>query len=289
MRTPTCAVCEDQGWVLVDIYGSTAGPTVVCCLCLEGEKRKAGQLQIKRTAKTLADVWCPDEIAEKFPAGTATAAAAVARERLAAVGLAPVCREWTLQTYRDVVVAGDRELTRYATWGTTWSEQAAPDRGDVVIYGNKGTGKTGLAVAMLRAAFDRNEAVRFITARDLMLAFRESMRDDGDGERAIDERFQAPQVLVLDEFGGTSLTDYQRNTLTSLIDARAKAQRSTILTLNVDDTMHADADVQTQMRDVLGGRLVDRLTETAQWWALIGKSRRKPRTRVRRQEVGARG
>lgn len=283
--TPSCDVCEGQGWVLVE-PPAHAGPTVACCLCLEGEKRKAGQMTVlKRQPKTLADVWDPCRIAAAFPDGTATAAQAVARERLAATGLPPICREWTMASYRDVVIAGDKDLVRYAHYGETWAGLPAEERGDVVLYGSRGTGKTGLAVGMLRAAFDRGDLVRFITARELMLTFREAMRDEGEGERAVDASFQAPQVLVLDEFGGSVLTDYQRNTLTALVDTRAKSRKSTVLTINVDEAMHADADVQAQMREMLGGRLVDRLTETGQWWQLAGKSRRKPRTRIRAPEA----
>jgi DNA replication protein DnaC len=279
-----CAVCGDSGWAFVEAAPHAAA-TVACCLCLEGEKRKAAQVGMGRRPKSMDECMSADCIAALFPEGTAQAAQQAARERLAATGLPPVCREWTLVSYREVVVAGDKDLARFGHWAEGWIGNA--DRPDVVLYGTKGTGKTGLAVAMGRGAFDQGVTLRFITARDLMLQFRESMRDAGDGERAVDEAFLAPQVLVLDEFGGTALTDYQRDTLTALIDARQKARRQTLLTLNVEGGLLAE-EVQAQARELLGGRLSDRLVEQAVWWAMVGPSRRRPRTRVRAQAGGDR-
>ncbi len=280
--TPTCAVCDDQGWVLVEST-QHQGPAVACCLCLEGEKRRAGAIASgRRPPKTLADCMAPECIAARFPDGTAAAAAAAARERLAATGLPMICREWTLTSYREVVVADDKEQARFGHWAEAWISKAADEREDVVLYGTKGTGKTGIAIAMARGAFDAGVSIRFITARELMLTFRDAMKNDGDGERAVDAAFQAPQVLVLDEFGGTPLTDYQRDTLTALIDARQKSRRQTLITLNVEAGLHAD-DVQEQTRTLLGGRLSDRLVESAAWWAMTGKSKRKPRARRRVQ------
>lgn len=273
-----CDVCGDSGWAFVEARPG-AGATVAACLCLEGERRAAGAVQRGRTAKRLDECMAPECVAALFPAGTAQAAAQVARERLAATGLPLVCRDWTLASYREVVIAGDKDLARFGHWAEGWIANA--DRPDVVLYGTKGTGKTGLAIAMGRGAFDAGASLRFVTARDLMLSFRQAMRsDEGDGERGVDEAFLAPQVLVLDEFGGTALTDYQRDTLTALVDARQKARRQTLVTLNVEGGLLAD-EVQAQARELLGGRLSDRLVEQAVWWALVGPSRRRPRARRR--------
>jgi DNA replication protein DnaC len=289
MSEPFCPICGDSGWVLVDrpapIYGPTATVTkAVGCLCVEGLKRTAPVVSQGKRAASLVDVWSPVQIAAAFPDGTAGATEQAARARLAATGLPLVCRSWTVASYREQVVAGDKEQARYAHWADNWIGTAADDRGDVVLYGSKGTGKTGLAVAMARGAFDAGATVRFTTARALMLEFRDSMRDSGDGERSVDAAYLEPQVLVLDEFGGASLTDYLRDTLTALVDSRQKAKRSTLITLNVEDNLSAP-DVQAQMREILGVRLADRLVDTALWWALVGKSKRKPR-RTRVQPFG---
>lgn len=281
-RQPDCAVCEDQGWVMVDLYERIYDrqiPKAVACLCLHGERRRAASTKDGRGPKSLADVWSPDEIAAAFPSGTAHAAAEAAKERIAATGLPLVCREWTVASYKATIIAGDQTLVRYGHYAETWIAAEARDRGDVVLFGSKGTGKTGLAVAMARGAFDRGASMRFITARDLMQTFRESMRDDGAGESAIDARFAEPQVLVIDEFGASALTDYQRNTLTALVDARQKAQRATLITLNVEEGLLKD-QAEAQTAEILGGRLADRLSEHGQFWPLFGASKRR-RTRVR--------
>lgn len=282
-RLPDCAVCEDQGWALADVHEALYGRTIpkaFACLCLHGERRRAANTKDGRGPKTLADIWTADEVAAAFPGGTAQAAAQAAQERLAATGLPLVCRAWTVASYRATIIAKDDSLVRYGHYAETWIAEKSEARGDVVLFGTRGTGKTGLAVAMARGAFDRGASMRFTTARDLMLAFRESMRDDGSGESSIDARFSEPQVLVIDEFGA-SVTDYQRNTLTALVDARQKAQRATLITLNVEDGLLQTA-AETQAAEMIGARLADRLTEHGQWWPLFGASKRR-RTRVRPQ------
>lgn len=268
-----CPVCEDSGWAFVEAQPN-AGPTVATCLCLEGEKRKAGRLSAGRRVRSMDECMPAECIARLFPEGTAQAVAAAARERLVATGLPAVCREWTLASYREVVIGADKDLARFGHWAEAWI--ANQDRPDVVLYGTKGSGKTGLAVAMGLGALGDGATLRFVTARDLMLAFREAMRDEGEGERAVDAAYRDPQVLILDEFGGTALTDYQRDTLTALIDARQKDRKQTLITLNVESGLLAD-EVQAQAREVLGGRLSDRLVEHAVWWAMVGPSRRRPR------------
>lgn len=279
-----CDVCGDSGWAFVEAREG-AGATVAACLCIEGEKRKAGARTLgRRPPKGLDECMSPECVAKLFPAGTAQAAEQAARARLAQTGLPPICREWTLASYREVVIAGNKDIARFGHWAEGWIGNT--DRPDVVLYGTKGTGKTGLAIAMGRGAFDAGASLRFITARDLMLTFRESMRDDGLGERAVDASFVDPQVLVLDEFGGTALTDYQRDTLTALIDARQKSRKQTLITLNVEGGLLAD-EVQSQARELLGGRLSDRLVEQAVWWAMVGPSRRRPRARRRTEDARA--
>jgi DNA replication protein DnaC len=280
--TPQCPICDDQGWVMVErpalIYGpeGTVLKAVACC-CIEGIKR-AAPLRNGKRCLTLVDVWTPEQVLAAFPGGTAQAAEQAIRDRLVATGLPMVCRGWTIASYKEHVIGADKELARYGHWADNWVKGPAEDRGDVVLYGSKGTGKTGLAVAMARGAFDAGASMKFTTARVLMQEFRESMRDDGAGERAVDAAYLEPQVLVLDEFGGATLTDYLRDTLTALVDSRQKAKRSTLITLNVEDGLGA-TEVQAQMREVLGVRLADRLVDTALWWSLIGKSKRKPRRR----------
>ena len=278
----SCAVCGDSGWAEVEAQ-PYASVTVAACECIEGEKRAAVRYG-NRSPKRLRECMAPECLQALFPEGTAAAAREAARARLLAAGLPTVCREWTVTSYREIVIAGDKDLARFGHWADAWIETAADDRHDVVLYGTKGTGKTGLAVAMARGAFDKGATIRFTTARDLMQTFRASMRDDGEGEQSVDASFLAPQVLVLDEFGGTTLTDYQRDTLTALIDKRQKERRQTLITLNVEGGLLAE-DVQAQTRELLGGRLADRLVEGALWWAMVGKSRRKPR-RVRAYDAG---
>lgn len=291
-RAIKCRVCSDTGWVPVQLPIDARKPyrnrdAVAACLCIAGVRLSSSD---KIRARSLQEFWSPIEIVSAFPEGTAAACERATRERLTEVGILPVMQTWTLESYRDVVVKDDRTLNRYALYAGTWISSAITARTDVVMFGTNGTGKTGLGVSMLRGAFEQGHSVLFVTARDLLARMRDTMRDDGPGEREIEARYLQPDVLMIDELGGTNQTQYARDVLTAILDARQKSNKATILTLNVTkppdllEDLDPSQTIEGQLAEILGPRLADRLSESAQFWSMMGESRRRPRRRQKRDE-----
>ncbi len=121
-------------------------------------------------------------------------------------------------------------------------------RGFLIMIGNIGTGKSHLAVAVIRGARD---AV-FIKQNTLLRELRESYND----RKALNPipRCQDASVLVLDEMGLSAGGRDELPMLHEILDHRHGERKPTILTGNC---------TWPELSNTLGTRLVDRLKESA--------------------------
>lgn len=130
----------------------------------------------------------------------------------------------------------------------------------LVLVGPAGTGKSFTAAALVRQAVDANPATtwRFVTVVDLL--------DDLKPDRAHLGHYTEPTLLVLDDVGRERLaTDWARETLFAVVDARWRNGRRTIVTSNFEP----DA-----LKVRLGEALVDRLIDGAVGVRFTGSSKR---------------
>lgn len=268
----TCPVCQDKGIVPVEVdrsrrvYGPYAGTGTIAvrCLCETGRKNNEGSKM-----STLADVWPEHRLLAYWPSGV-PAVQFKLQAQLKEAGFMPVMTTWTLATYREQLVSQRRNLRPFAKYAQVWIETDKYSRADVVIYGPPGTGKTGLAVSIARGCIERGETVLISGARDLFNRWRETIKPDGPSEEDVLSGPREVDVLVLDELGGTKLTEFVGDYLLALIDYRQKSRKPTILTLNLPPKVLANETEQI-MRDLFGPALFDRLVQGT-FWYLDGES-----------------
>jgi len=109
---------------------------------------------------------------------------------------------------------------------------------DIVLTGSPGTGKTHLAVAILRelvreSKIRRDAHARFVPVPELLAEIRASYRDDGPDERDIMDRYSQLPYLVLDDLGAEKTTEWSITTLYLIIDRRYRDMRPTVVTTNL--------------------------------------------------------
>ena len=115
----------------------------------------------------------------------------------------------------------------------------------VVLTGDIGSGKTHLAVAMLRELVECGKVVNkgmyglhmgaiFITVPDLLLIIRSGFNDGSrqTEEDFVDQYAKAP-FLVLDDLGAEKSTEWAVATLSAIIDRRYRELLPTIYTTNL--------------------------------------------------------
>lgn len=138
------------------------------------------------------------------------------------------------------------------------------DARTLVLFGSTGTGKTHAAVAAGYAAAGLAVHVRFISQLDYLLALRPGGVDDPGGFR---ERYAETSLLVLDDLGAETedATQFVRQEIVALLDARLREDRRQIITTNLKPARLADA---------FGDRTVSRLRDRAVILHLEGDDRR---------------
>jgi DNA replication protein DnaC len=133
----------------------------------------------------------------------------------------------------------ERLLSSVCHGGGTWA-----------LLGDRGTGKTQLATALLRKAAWHCTG-RYCKALDLFRDIRATF--DGGNEREVVGRLARVGVLVIDEIHQRGQSEWERNVLANLVDRRYDGRRTTVLIGNL--TVAAFAEV-------VGDSIVSRMVET---------------------------
>ena len=127
------------------------------------------------------------------------------------------------------------------------------DRTDNVIFiGPPGTGKTGLAIGLLRKALVSGYRGRFYNAQDLLDEIYASMADRTTPKLlGLLARYD---LLLIDELGYLTLKPEQANAFFKLMDRRY-GRKSTIITTNLDYPKWYDLFQRKSLLDALLDRL----------------------------------
>lgn len=129
-------------------------------------------------------------------------------------------------------------------------EQFADQGRSLIFLGNVGTGKTHLAVSLLKAFLQKGGSGVFLSVSDLILDIRDSWGKGSAREKI--ELYASADLLVLDEVGVQAGTDNERQILFSIINRRYNEVKPTVLISNLD--IHA-------FKTFVGKRIFDRLKE----------------------------
>jgi DNA replication protein DnaC len=110
----------------------------------------------------------------------------------------------------------------------------------LVLYGDNGTGKSGMAAVIAEAMIRRGVAVLFIDYHEFVGAVQGEYKPDGDSEGVLGEAMRVP-FLVLDDLGdielGLNATTFDKQTIIyRLINMRHKARKPTVITTNLLET-----------------------------------------------------
>lgn len=127
----------------------------------------------------------------------------------------------------------------------------------LVLAGNKGTGKSHLACAILQALIGRY-SVKYTTLLSMVRLVRDTWRRDSEKTESEVMRTLGVEIdlLVVDEVGLQYDSDAERTLVTELLDMRYRELRPTILLANLKPS---------ELSAFIGERVFDRVRETSRW------------------------
>lgn len=149
-----------------------------------------------------------------------------------------------------------------------WDKAKAGGYG-LFFYGNPGTGKSHLAISIIKALLPNISAL-YTRVPDMISYIRAQWRPDGEiSSYAAVRRYVKIDLLVLDELGVQSGSINEQSLLFEVIDARLSENRPTIFLSNLKPK---------NLAPIIGERLVDRIKGKCVPQQFSGESRRKPLT-----------
>jgi DNA replication protein DnaC len=173
-----------------------------------------------------------------------------AEGRLRAAGMAPLFEGWSLDTFpRDG--GGAAALAKARVWLAV-----RPPRPNLLVFGDVGLGKTGLAWSLVRAMVERGERARLVSWLDYLAALKEAY-----ALKERPERLDAVPVLFLDDLGAERPTPWALDELATLVERRHRHALTTGATSNFTPGELAAGLAEDE---VLGRRIVSRLADGAQ-------------------------
>ena len=152
-------------------------------------------------------------------------------------------------------------------WTETFTRDfpGASDTG-LLLMGPSGVGKTHLAVAALKELIARGHGGLFCDYRELLKEIQGSYNPASEStEMKILEPIRTVEILVLDDLGASKPSDWVRDIVGIVLNARYNEKRTTIITTNYLDTSdirrrsQPPAQRETHPRDARG------FARTAHW------------------------
>ena len=143
---------------------------------------------------------------------------------------------------------------------------------NVIFIGKPGTGKTSLAISLLRLAVTNGYRGRFFNAQDLLNELYASLADKSTSRLL--KAIANYDIIIIDELGYLNLTSEQINIFFKLIDMRYH-KKSTIITTNLKFEAWYDVFKQTELVDAM----LDRFKHFCTTIHIDGKSLRNPEER----------
>lgn len=146
---------------------------------------------------------------------------------------------------------------------------------NVVLIGNTGVGKTGLATGLLLKALQAGKRGRFIKAQDLFDELYQSLADRSTRRRL--GHLAKLDLLLIDELSYLSLKPEQTNLFFKLMDERYTRRKSTLITTNLDYGEWGRFLNNPEMTPALTDRIKDRCnTIRIKGPSLRGKTEKAP-------------
>jgi DNA replication protein DnaC len=159
--------------------------------------------------------------------------------------------DWTLKTFPFDKQPGVKKSQMMTLAGLDFIERAE----NIVFIGKPGTGKSGLAIGLLRTALINGYRGRFYNAQDLLDELYASLADRSTPK--LIKRLCNYPILLIDELGYLTLKTEQINAFFKLMGERY-GKSSTVITTNLDYPDWYDLFQKKTLVDALLDRLKHR-------------------------------
>lgn len=135
----------------------------------------------------------------------------------------------------------------------------------LILFGKSGTGKTHLAVSVLKELINQGYTGMFYNSVDLLSdiksSFNQKQGEDAKTESEIFKKTQSADILLIDDMGVDKVSEWVRQTFYAIINKRYQDEKAVIITTNCTHLFATDKDDLLSLQFYIGQRVVSRLAE----------------------------
>ena len=213
--------------------------------------------------------------------------------RLAATRIPERYRHCSMDTFETSFPGADPSLERALTTARRFVDEYPVDTAGkgILFVGSMGTGKTHLAVGVLRRLVrEKGAHGLFCDYRELLKSIQNSYNPQvATTELEVLKPLFAAEVLVLDDLGAQKPNEWVWDTVALILNTRYNDKQSTIITTNYPDLPAASgalsdaerAGREPSLGDRIGDRMLSRLAEMCIPVKMTGKDLRQTVKRAR--------
>ena len=261
MALENCPLCRGTGWKLVPRSDNPAGKVAVACDC--GMQQRSDRV-IERAHIPKRYEHCDFESYSTDVGATPAQINSLKNAKLFAQGFV-----------RDYPATAEKGL---------------------LLMGPSGVGKTHLAVAALRDLIRRGHAGVFCDYRELLKEIQASYNPASEStEMGILEPIRTVEILVLDDLGASKPSDWVRDIVGIVLNARYNERRTTIITTNYADNPATEGEPsrlpsgklvppvrEDSLEQRIGSRMRSRLFEMCRTVEIVSQDFRRESTQAGR-------
>ena len=155
-------------------------------------------------------------------------------------------------------------------------EKETPEKNSLYLYGPMGTGKTHLAASVANELIAKGQPVICMTAREIFTRIRNTFKRDEFTELEIMQTYMEAPLLIIDDLGKETATEWSTSTLFQIINMRYEAMMPTIITTNYSmPDLIGRLTPRGSSDQITAAATVDRLREMCRSYQITGDSWRK--------------
>ena len=141
-----------------------------------------------------------------------------------------------VESYRKDGDSVYSEMKRNFEKAKLYAENFGRMRGNILMMGKTGTGKTHLSTAMAGKIIAAGYSVLYDSAQNIMNVFEDDRFRSTRGEEPKSEKFLSVDLLILDDLGTEFINSFTLSCLYNLINTRQNRGLATVISTNLSPT-----------------------------------------------------
>ena len=159
---------------------------------------------------------------------------------------------FNLDRYKSKSNEAYEQMKRNLAFARSYADNFAKKRGNLLLIGTTGTGKTHLSTAIAKSVIEQGFTVLYDSAQNIVAAYENDRFHSGYGEYApVSEKYTECDLLIIDDLGTEFSNAFTVSCLYNLFNTRQNRGLSTVISTNL-----SPKELTTRYEDRIYSRII---------------------------------